>query len=247
MGQKINPNSIRLLINPNYSSAWYEDKKNYSQLAKEDHFARTTIKNLFDKFIFISNIKILRINSLNTCKTEKTNLCINLFFPTWKEIINILKLGMESNHIIAKEYTKRLKIKTLKKLFIFFILEQSHFLAKKMSIQFKKRYLINFFFIKNRFKHPKLIAFYIATLIKQNMRIKRIMKEILRRLKNVEGIKGAQISISGCISKSDRARTEYIKHGVLPFNTFKSNIYFAHESLKTSRGIYGINVALNVC
>ena len=38
MGQKINPNSIRLLINPNYYSNWYTSKNNYSKLAKEDYF-----------------------------------------------------------------------------------------------------------------------------------------------------------------------------------------------------------------
>src|ERR1700739_2786055 len=105
MGQKINPESIRLLINQNYYSNWYTLKKDYSKLAKEDHFARTLVNNFFKKFLYISSINVSRINSLNKSKIERVKLILNSFFPTYSDILNNLKKEIEVNNIIAKQYT----------------------------------------------------------------------------------------------------------------------------------------------
>ena len=45
MGQKVNPNSLRVGINKYWQSTWFE-KKDYSNFLKEDHNIRSYIEKI---------------------------------------------------------------------------------------------------------------------------------------------------------------------------------------------------------
>lgn len=61
MGQKCNPNGMRLGINKTWNSFWYADKKNIAKNIKEDNVIRTYILKEY-KTSAISNVLIERTN-----------------------------------------------------------------------------------------------------------------------------------------------------------------------------------------
>lgn len=246
MGQKINTNLIRLLLNPSYISKWYAKKNDYSLLVKEDNLARFETNNFFKKFLFISKIKILRLKYYNKIKKETIILKINSLFPKWKEILAIIKTYSDNKIDFVKDCKKNYKKNNLKFLFILFLLKKSRILIKYLSKKFNKIYLISFSFIKNRFTDANLVASYIGTLIKKGMKITRAIKETLKKIDSLNLKINVKISVSGCIGKTDRARTEKYRLGTLPLNTFSSNINFCHEEVKTEKGIVNINVHLRI-
>ena len=58
MGQKVNPNSLRIGINKYWQSTWFE-KKDYSEFLKEDHSIRSYIEKNYSA-AGISSINIER-------------------------------------------------------------------------------------------------------------------------------------------------------------------------------------------
>ena len=58
MGQKVNPISLRLGINRNWSSTWF-DEKNFSDRLKEDIILRKFINKKYET-ASISNVEIIR-------------------------------------------------------------------------------------------------------------------------------------------------------------------------------------------
>ena len=61
MGQKVNPNGMRIGINKTWNSFWYTDKKNIAKNIKEDNVIRNYILKDY-KSCAISNVLIERIN-----------------------------------------------------------------------------------------------------------------------------------------------------------------------------------------
>lgn len=59
MGQKVNPNGLRIGIIKDWSSKWYADKKDIAKFIKEDEVVRTFIKKKYYQSA-ISSIKIER-------------------------------------------------------------------------------------------------------------------------------------------------------------------------------------------
>lgn len=59
MGQKVNPNGLRIGIIKDWNSKWYADKKDIAKFIKEDEVVRTFIKKKYYQSA-ISSIKIER-------------------------------------------------------------------------------------------------------------------------------------------------------------------------------------------
>lgn len=65
MGQKVNPNGLRVGINKTWNSFWYTDKKNIAKNIKEDNVIRNYILKEY-KNCAISNVMIERTNDTVT-------------------------------------------------------------------------------------------------------------------------------------------------------------------------------------
>lgn len=92
MGQKVNPNGLRLGINRDWSSHWYADKKTYSTYLAEDIKIRQYLTPFLDKIdAGLSHIDIERI---------KNNITISLFVS--HPAIVLGKDGAQIKEITAK-------------------------------------------------------------------------------------------------------------------------------------------------
>ncbi len=92
MGQKVNPNGLRLGINRDWSSHWYADKKTFASYLEEDIKIRKYLEPLLDKIdAGLSHVDIERI---------KNNITISLFVS--HPAIVLGKDGAQIKEITAK-------------------------------------------------------------------------------------------------------------------------------------------------
>lgn len=66
MGQKVNPISMRLQVNKNWTSKWYTDKKSYAKFLNEDLAVRKLINNKLGSRAAINKVEITRTPNLVT-------------------------------------------------------------------------------------------------------------------------------------------------------------------------------------
>ena len=75
MGQKMNPNGLRVGIIKDWSSKWYADSKHFGDYLVEDHKIREYVK----KKLYVSGISKVEIE--RTAKFVKVNVYTEVFIP----------------------------------------------------------------------------------------------------------------------------------------------------------------------
>jgi small subunit ribosomal protein S3 len=110
--------------------------------------------------------------------------------------------------------------------------------------------------LRDRFKHhimcevveikkPDLNAQIVATVIKSQLEQRTMYRRCMQRaIKNAMfgGAMGIKISISGRLNGAEMARTEWLKDGNIPLQTFRANIRYGFAEAHTIYGVLGIKV-----
>jgi len=96
--------------------------------------------------------------------------------------------------------------------------------------------------VRNPEKFASLVGLSIAEQLEKRMPFRRVMKRSLERIMANKEIKGARIALAGRLGGSEMARKEWIKEGVMPRNTIRSDIDFSIQEAYTSYGVVGIKV-----
>ena len=245
MGQKVNPNFTRINLDKNYLSKWYSKKKDYSLILHEDNVIRFLISKIFHKTLSLSNIIIKRIT--NTTK-DIGNFCyvsIHAKFPSLlksAKYINILSYNEYQINNVFKKETKKFFIQ---KLFILIIKKYSRIIAQILSIKYNKIYIFSFYFIKNKFLDPNLIANSIIKEVKKRKNIIFVLKNTINRLKRLK-VKGAYIQVSGRLNGAERAKIKWFRFGSVPAQTFSKNVISSKKRIKTNSGVLGIKIMLHL-
>lgn len=100
MGQKVNPNGLRIGINRDWSSHWYASKKDYANFLKEDIDVRKYVENKINKIDGgLSRVDIERIKNdvTITIFTSKPGIVIG------KDSVTINEIKKNLNKILARE------------------------------------------------------------------------------------------------------------------------------------------------
>lgn len=88
----------------------------------------------------------------------------------------------------------------------------------------------------------KIMAMTVAEGLEKRMPFRRVLKQTLEKIMAVREVKGARILIGGRLNGADMARTEYVKKGSIPLQTFRADVDFARERANMSYGVIGIKV-----
>jgi len=131
MGQKVNPTSMRLQLNHDWSSKWFADKKDYSKFLEQD----LIVRKIIDK-------KIGSRASINRVEINRTPNMVSVTISTAKAGIVIGKGGTGANELkaeIEKIYgiPTKINIEEIKKPDLF-----AKLLAQNIAYQLEKR--VNF-------------------------------------------------------------------------------------------------------
>lgn len=131
MGQKVNPTSMRLQLNHDWSSKWFADKKDYSKFLEQDLIVRKIIDKKFGSRASINRVEINRTPNM-----------VSVTISTAKAGIVIGKGGTGANELkaeIEKIYgiPTKINIEEIKKPDLF-----AKLLAQNIAYQLEKR--VNF-------------------------------------------------------------------------------------------------------
>ncbi|MBP7741478.1 MAG: 30S ribosomal protein S3 [Candidatus Pacebacteria bacterium] len=87
-----------------------------------------------------------------------------------------------------------------------------------------------------------IVAFMVAEGLEKRMTFRRVLKMTVEKVMSVREVVGVRIVISGRLGGADMSRTEQIKKGRIPLQTFRANIDYAQERAYLPYGVIGIKV-----
>ncbi len=87
-----------------------------------------------------------------------------------------------------------------------------------------------------------IVAYMIAEGLEKRMPYRRVIKTVLEKVMAVRGVEGARVVLSGRLGGAEIARTEDLKRGSIPLQTFRADIDFKRERATLAYGVIGIKV-----
>jgi small subunit ribosomal protein S3 len=95
-------------------------------------------------------------------------------------------------------------------------------------------------------RQPETSAAVVAQMVgeglEKRMPFRRVMKQTVEKVMAVRDVVGVRIVMSGRLGGADMSRTEQIKRGRIPLQTFRANIDYAHHEANLPYGVLGIKV-----
>nr|YP_010416883.1 ribosomal protein S3 [Campylotropis bonii]USC54258.1 ribosomal protein S3 [Campylotropis bonii] len=211
MGQKINPLGFRLGTIQSHDSLWFAQRRNYSENIQEDKKIRDCIKNYIKKNIKVSS----GVEGIGQIKIQKRIDLIQV----------IIYMGFPKLLIEGKpKKIEELQTNILKKL---------NCVNRKLNISIAR--------IANAYKHPNILAEFIAGQLKNRVSFRKAMKKAIE-LTEQAGTKGVQVQIAGRIDGKEIARVEWIREGRVPLQTIRAKIDYCCYTVRTIYGVLGIKV-----
>jgi small subunit ribosomal protein S3 len=87
-----------------------------------------------------------------------------------------------------------------------------------------------------------IVAYMIAEGLEKRMPYRRVIKQIIEKVMQAHGVEGARVVLSGRLGGAEIARTEELKRGSIPLQTFRADIDFKRERATLSYGVVGVKV-----
>ena len=87
-----------------------------------------------------------------------------------------------------------------------------------------------------------IVGYMVAEGLEKRMPFRRVLKQTVEKVMANRDVKGVRISIGGRLGGAEMARTEQIKKGRIPLQTFRADIDFTREKAYLPYGVIGIKV-----
>ena len=87
-----------------------------------------------------------------------------------------------------------------------------------------------------------IVALQVKEALEKRMPFRRVLKQTVEKVMANRDAQGVRVRIGGRLNGADMARTEELKKGQLPLQTFRADIDFARERAKIPQGDLGIKV-----
>ena len=113
---------------------------------------------------------------------------------------------------------------------------------KKKGIAIPEDFKFDIIEVTNPDADAAIIACSIAEGLEKRLPFRRVMKQSIEKIMAARGVKGARIYLGGRLAGAEIARSEQIKRGSIPLQTFRADVDFAREKAHMSYGDIGIKV-----
>jgi small subunit ribosomal protein S3 len=87
-----------------------------------------------------------------------------------------------------------------------------------------------------------IVAYMIAEGLEKRLPYRRVVKQIIEKVMATRGVEGARVVVGGRLGGAEISRTEELKRGSIPLQTFRADIDFKRERANLSYGVIGIKV-----
>jgi small subunit ribosomal protein S3 len=88
----------------------------------------------------------------------------------------------------------------------------------------------------------KIVAYMIAEGLEKRLPYRRVMKQLIEKVSAVRGVQGVKFYVGGRLGGAEISRSEELKRGSIPLQTFRADIDFARERAHLAYGDIGIKV-----
>ena len=96
--------------------------------------------------------------------------------------------------------------------------------------------------IRSPESNAAIVAYMVAEGLEKRMAFRRVLKQTIEKVSANRDVLGVRIQVSGMLGAGSMSRTETLKKGRIPLQTFRSDIDFAREKAKLPLGVIGIKV-----
>ena len=90
--------------------------------------------------------------------------------------------------------------------------------------------------------NANLVAQMIADGLEKRLPFRRVTKQMVEKVMANRDVKGVRVIISGILGGNSMARTEMIKKGRVPLQTFRADIDYAQYTARLALGAVGVKV-----
>lgn len=113
---------------------------------------------------------------------------------------------------------------------------------KKQGVKVGEELKIDIVEVTNPDADAHIVAYSVAEALEKRMTFRRVLKQTIEKVMAVRGVQGARIVIGGRLGGAEIARSEELKKGSIPLQTFRADIDFARERAHLPYGDIGIKV-----
>lgn len=96
--------------------------------------------------------------------------------------------------------------------------------------------------IRSPESNAAIVAYMVAEGLEKRMPFRRVLKQTVEKVMANRDVKGVRIGVAGMLGGGSMSRTEELKKGRVPLQTFRSDIDFARERANLPLGVIGIKV-----
>ena len=114
--------------------------------------------------------------------------------------------------------------------------------ARKQELEVPEEIKIDIEEIRSPESDAAIVAAMVRDALEKRMPFRRIMKQTVDKVMANRDVEGVRIMLSGRLNGADMARTEQIKKGRIPLQTFRADIDYTHTRALTPQGHLGIKV-----
>ncbi|MFA5936432.1 MAG: 30S ribosomal protein S3 [Candidatus Paceibacterota bacterium] len=87
-----------------------------------------------------------------------------------------------------------------------------------------------------------IVAYMIAEGLEKRLPYRRVIKQMVEKVMMAHGVEGVRVVLGGRLGGAEIARTEELKKGSIPLQTFRADIDFKRERATLPYGVIGIKV-----
>ncbi len=113
---------------------------------------------------------------------------------------------------------------------------------KKRGLAIPEDFKFDILEVTNPDADAAIVAYSIAEGLEKRMPYRRVIKQAIEKIMSANGVKGARIYLGGRLSGAEIARSEQIKRGSIPLQTFRADVDYAREKAHMTYGDIGIKV-----
>ena len=112
----------------------------------------------------------------------------------------------------------------------------------KLNLPKPEEFKLEIIEVANPEADAAIVAYMVAEGLEKRMPYRRVIKQVLEKVMSARDVKGARVVLSGRLGGAEIARTEELKKGSSPLQTFRADIDFKREKAHLPYGDVGIKV-----
>ncbi len=113
---------------------------------------------------------------------------------------------------------------------------------QKLGLQKPEDFKLEIVEITNPEADASIVAYMVAEGLEKRLPYRRVLKQTVEKVMATRGVEGVRILLGGRLGGAEIARSEELKRGSIPLQTFRADIDFKRERATMAYGTIGIKV-----